>query len=132
MADATLSLTPDQIAFYRHEGYLALPAITTAEEVAGLRATYDRLFATQAGRAEGDHLDLSGIDEDGETPKLPQILNPSKYAPELGQTVFRANALAVARQLLGPQAEFRSDHAILKPPHTEAATTGSRSWNTRS
>ena len=122
MGQATITLTPDQIAFYHREGYLTLPAITTAEEVAGLRATYDRLFDTQAGRAEGDHLDLSGADEDGAAPKLPQILHPSKYAPQLVETAFRANALAIAAQLLGPGVEFRGDHAILKPPHTEAAT----------
>ena len=56
MADATLSLSPDQVQFFEREGYLALPAITTPEEVAGLCDIYDRLFATQAGRAQGDHL----------------------------------------------------------------------------
>ena len=81
---------------------------------ATLRDIYDRLFATQAGRAQGDHLDLSGTDEDGAKAVLPQILNPSKYAPELAQTAFRDNAEAIARQLLGPAAEFRGaahDHA---------------------
>jgi ectoine hydroxylase-related dioxygenase (phytanoyl-CoA dioxygenase family) len=122
MANATLTLTPEQIAFFRLEGYLSLTAITAPAEVSGLRDIYDRLFATQAGRAEGDHLDLSGTDEDGAKVVLPQILNPSKYAPELAGTAFRANAEAIAKQLLGPEAEFRGDHAIRKAPHTEAPT----------
>ncbi|MBX3010092.1 MAG: phytanoyl-CoA dioxygenase family protein [Caldilineaceae bacterium] len=122
MTQPTITLTQEQIDFFRREGYLTLPAITTAAEVIQLQAIYDRLFATKAGRAEGDHLDLVTTDGEDEAPVLPQILNPSKYAPELVDTVFRANALAIAKQLLGETATGGSDHAILKPPHTEAAT----------
>lgn len=122
MAPATLTLTPAQIERFQQTGFLSLPAITTAEEVAGLCDIYDRLFDTQAGRAHGDHLDLSSADEDGAKAILPQILNPSKYAPELAETNFRANAAAIARQLLGPEATFQGDHAIRKAPHTEAPT----------
>lgn len=122
MIDPTLRLTDDQIAFYRREGYLQLPSITTAEEVASLCDIYDRLFATKAGRDVGDHLDLSSADEDGAEAVLPQILNPSKYAPELAATRFRANAEVIVRQLLGPEVAFRSDHAIRKAPFSEAAT----------
>ncbi len=86
MAPATLTLTPAQIERFQQTGFLSLPAITTAEEVAGLCDIYDRLFDTQAGRAHGDHLDLSSADEDGAKAILPQILNPSKYAPELAGT----------------------------------------------
>ena len=122
MHTPTLELTPDQIAFYRREGYLQLSAITTPEEVASLCAIYDRLFATRAGRAEGDHLDLSSADDEGAEAVLPQILNPSKYAPELADTLFRANAEAIVKQLLGSEAAFRGDHAIRKAPHSAAAT----------
>ena len=122
MSQPTMTLTPEQIEFFHREGYLALPAITSAEEVNGLREIYDRLFATEAGRAEGDHLDLSGTDEDGQKAVLPQILNPSKYAPELAQTQFRVNALAIATQLLGPETRYTGDHAIRKPPFAGVPT----------
>lgn len=122
MSDATFTLTDDQIAFFQRKGYLTIPAITTAEEVAQLRSVYDHLFAIKAGREEGNHLDLSSTDEDDQTPALPQILNPAKYAPELLNTVFRANALVIARQLLGPEADFGGEHAIMKPAHTGVET----------
>jgi len=122
MYQPTITLTAAQIDFFQREGYLTLPAITTAEEVIHLQAIYDRLFATKAGRAEGDHLDLVTTDEEDQAPVLPQILNPAKYAPELVDTLFRVNALAIAKQLLGAEATGSSDHAILKPPHTEAST----------
>jgi hypothetical protein len=67
-----LTFTPAQVECLQQAGYLSLPATTTPAEVAGLRDIYDWLFATQAGRAQGDHLDLSGTDEDG-APVHPRI-----------------------------------------------------------
>lgn len=122
MSQPNISLSQEQIAFFQREGYLTIPSLTTAEEVERLQGVYDQLFAVKAGRDQGDHLDLVTTDEDNSTPVLPQILNPSKYAPELADTLLRANAEAIARQLLGPEARFSGEHAILKPPHTAAAT----------
>ena len=122
MLQPTITLTPEQIDFFHREGYLSLPALTSAEEVMRLQATYDRIFATKAGRAEGDHLDLVTTDEDDQESVLPQILNPSKYAPELIATQLRINAEAVAKQLLGDSAFFHSDHAIRKPAQSGVET----------
>ncbi|MDZ4718986.1 MAG: phytanoyl-CoA dioxygenase family protein [Roseiflexaceae bacterium] len=118
----TIQLTQHQIDCYHRDGYLALDAITTQAEVAWLREIYDRLFAQRAGRDVGDQFDLAGTDEEGQEATLPQILGPSKYAPELKQGLFRANALAVARQLLGPEAQAHGEHAILKPARIGAET----------
>jgi ectoine hydroxylase-related dioxygenase (phytanoyl-CoA dioxygenase family) len=108
-------LSQDQISFYQREGYLALPQITKADEVRWLRGIYDRLFAARAGREEGNQFDLGGNDEEGTEAKLPQILSPARYAPELSDGQFRANAMTIARQLLGPEAIPQGEHAILKP-----------------
>ncbi len=117
-----VTLTQEQIDFYHREGYLTLEAITTPEEVAWLRDIYDRLFASRAGREEGNQFDLGGTDEEGKEATLPQILNPAKYAPELKNGQFRVNALHVARQLLGPDAQAMGEHAIFKPARIGAAT----------
>lgn len=111
----TIKLSDEQIAFYHREGYLAIDAITTPEEAAWLRQVYDRLFVQRAGREEGNQFDLAGTDEEGAEASLPQILSPVQYAPELANALCRANALAIARQLLGPAAEYHGEHAILKP-----------------
>jgi ectoine hydroxylase-related dioxygenase (phytanoyl-CoA dioxygenase family) len=118
----TVILSQQQIDSYHREGYLVLEAITTQEEVAWLRTIYDRLFAERAGRASGDQFDLAGTDAEGKEAALPQILGPSTYAPELAEGLYRVNALAIARQLLGPDAEPRGEHAIFKPARTGAAT----------
>lgn len=119
---AVFSLSPEQIAFFHENGYLAIDAITTQEEVEFIRAIYDRLFDTRAGREEGNQFDLAGTDEEGKVAALPQILNPVKYAPELRDTLVHANALSMARQLLGEEASGGGAHAILKPARYGAPT----------
>lgn len=122
MPEPTVCLSQEQIDFFHREGYLSLPPITTPEELAFMREVYDRLFAARAGREEGNQFDLAGADEDDDEATLPQILNPVKYAPELQDTRFRANAAAIAEQLLGPEVIARGEHAILKPAGIGAPT----------
>jgi ectoine hydroxylase-related dioxygenase (phytanoyl-CoA dioxygenase family) len=101
---------------------MVLDGISTPAEVERLRAIFDRLFAARAGRERGKQFDLVGTDDDDGPAVLPQILNPVEFAPELAETVFRTNALAIARQLLGPDTTPWFEHAILKPAGYGAAT----------
>jgi len=118
----TVTLSERQIADYHRDGFLTLPAIMPADEVARLRHVYDRLFATRVGYDAGNLFDLGGEDREGEAPVLPQLISAWKYAPELATTQLRANAEHIARQVLGPDCAFSNDHAILKPPLTPAET----------
>jgi hypothetical protein len=112
-ADGVVVLSEQQSAFFHREGYLALPAITTAGEVEWLRTIYQHLFDQRTGWNDGNYLDFAGPDDDHA--HLPQILMPSLYEPALKQSRLFSNCLGIARQLLGPSAEFVFDHAITKP-----------------
>src|SRR4051812_19759364 len=103
--ESTVSLNSDQIAFYRENGYLAIPRLMPLDEVEVVRGIYDRLFAARAGREAGDQFDLAGTDEEGVEATLPQILGPSRYAPELLEGRYRAYLSHVIKQLLGPAGE---------------------------
>jgi ectoine hydroxylase-related dioxygenase (phytanoyl-CoA dioxygenase family) len=122
MFEPTVALSSDQIAFFNTNGFLAIEALTTQEEVRVLQGVYDEIFARRAGRERGDQFDLAGTDEEGKEAALPQILNPGHYAPLLREGLLFANATAVARQLLGPECNFGGDHAIFKPAQKGAAT----------
>ena len=122
MAQPTVSLSREEVDSFHTHGYLALPQITTAAEVAWLRGVYDRLFAARAGRTDGNQFDLGGADEEGTEARLPQILGPARYAPELKEGLFRVNALAVATQLLGDACIAQGEHAIMKPARVGAET----------
>lgn len=106
-------LSEEQIRFFHAEGYLALPPIATEAEVAALREVYRQIFARRAGWEDGNYLDFAGPDDT--EPRLPQILMPSQYEPSLMTSRVHAQCLAMARQLLGPEAEFNFDHAMTKP-----------------
>lgn len=119
---ATIQLSEEQIRQYHDQGFLSLPALTTPEEIELMREAYDRIFAERAGRERGDQFDLAGSDEEGKQAALPQILSPSKYAPELANLQAWVNAKAIASQLLGGEAIYSGDHAILKPAGHGAPT----------
>lgn len=118
----TVRISKDQIDFFHENGYLAVDAITTPEEVESLQRIYDRIFEQRAGREEGSQFDLGGADQDGERAVLPQILDPLRFAPELQDTLARVNARAISEQLLGPKSRDRGSHAILKPAGYGAPT----------
>ena len=113
--EPTASVSPEQVAFFHENGFLAIDAITTPEELERLREIYDRLFSQRAGRERGDQFDLAGSDEEGTQATLPQILSPSRYAPELLQSQYYVNARHISAQLLGEDVAFQGEHAIFKP-----------------
>jgi hypothetical protein len=119
---SSVSLTNEEMAFFHGQGYLTLPTLTTAAEVGWLRQVYDRLFEAKRGWEEGNFFDFVGTDEPGRRPEMPQLFMPSQYEPAMVATIFRRNATAVARQLLGPSARLLFEHALLKPELEGPAT----------
>jgi hypothetical protein len=117
-----IHLSPEEISFYNRNGYLKIEQISNPEELAALKSIYDRLFADQTGRETGNQFDLGGDDEEGKVAKLPQILGPSNYAPEMRNTQIWANALYIVRVLADYAEAGIGDHAILKPAQYGAPT----------
>lgn len=122
MKQDLIALNEEQISFFDHMGYLAIPQLTTDDDVKILRQAYDRIFSERTGRERGDQFDLAGTDEEGVRQALPQILNPAKYAPEMNESLVLRNGTHVARQLLGPEATCEIAHAIFKPAGFGAET----------
>lgn len=87
-----------------------------------LKRVLDRLFSEKTGWDRGAQFDMVGLD-DGTAPAVsPQIIDPVAFAPELRDTQFRANALVIARELLGSEVECSYEHAIYKPPRIGSPT----------
>jgi hypothetical protein len=118
----TLTLSDEQVQSFHSNGFLAIPQLSTPEEIEMMRVAYDQLFSQNAGHESGAHFDLAGTDEPGKEAALPQILGPEKFAPELWDTLARANALQICRQLLGEDVEPQGSHAIFKPAKHGATT----------
>jgi len=119
---STHRLAPFELEFFLHNGFLSLASIMDVDEIEPVRRIYDRLFSSRAGWNEGDQFDLGGNERDGNV-HLPQLLNPSRYTPELKASSFLANARAIAEQLFGNELEADyGEHMIYKPPLHGGAT----------
>lgn len=114
-------LSEAQVLQFRDCGYLPLARLIDADQVAVLRGLLLALFDGKAGRDEGNQFDMLGLDADGVLPIQPQIVMPSLYAPLL-KLPHLPTVEAIARRLLGPDAEFIFDHSILKLAGANAAT----------
>jgi hypothetical protein len=115
-------LSATEVQRFRDDGFLVVPALCDRAEVDGLREVLRGLFEQQAGRAEGNQLDMLSLDRKEWDAVQPQIVKPSLYAPVLLRTPHFHRVQALARQLLGAEAQFSFDHSILKPAGKVAAT----------
>ncbi|MCF3649884.1 phytanoyl-CoA dioxygenase family protein [Synoicihabitans lomoniglobus] len=111
-------LTAEQVTFFHEHGYASVDAVMPTDEIEIVREIYDHLFVDDTGRQQ----DLGGTQRVGEKAALPQILQPSKFAPALLRTQLVANLKAMMKQLQGETTVMVGDHAINKPPHNQAAT----------
>lgn len=107
---------------FHDDGFLVVSEPCERAELAHIHALLRALLERRAGRDEGNQLDMLGLDQQPAESVQPQILKPSLYAPALLRTRHFARAQAMARQLLGADANFSFDHAILKPAGKVAAT----------
>jgi ectoine hydroxylase-related dioxygenase (phytanoyl-CoA dioxygenase family) len=115
MRELDQPLSSDQIAEFHREGFLVLekPIIPEAE-LAACRDVLMNMINGGQGRSEGRNIDLIAR-EGGDDAISPSVLQPSMYSADLRMFPFRKAALAIARQLIGPKAEFAGDHTIFKP-----------------
>jgi Phytanoyl-CoA dioxygenase (PhyH) len=115
-------LTPDQVAEFHREGFLVLEnPIIPESDLSACRDILMGMINGGAGRREGRNIDLIAR-EGGDDATSPSVLQPSMYSPELRKFPYRKSALAIAKQLIGPKAEFAGDHTIYKPSHKGGPT----------
>jgi hypothetical protein len=115
-------LTAAQVAEFFRQGFLVIETpLISKSELDWCSKILMRMLESGQGRSEGRNLDLIARDG-GEDTTLPSVLQPSLYSTDLRKLSYRKTALAIARQLLGPQAAFAGDHTIFKPVHKGGPT----------
>jgi hypothetical protein len=100
-------LTADQVAKFFRQGFLVVeaPRVIVGQELERCHKILMRLIEQGVGRKEGRNFDLAAR-SGGEGFPSPQMVRPSLYAAELARLSCRSTALALAKQLLGPDASF--------------------------
>jgi len=113
-----LAPNPDEVAFFRENGFLAVERLTTDAEIAWLRAIFEHIFdAANAGR-RGAPLDRSGTPQAAGAGRLGQAFFPEMQFPAILASTFHRNAKRYAAALLGEDEADLScwGHMIRKPP----------------
>ncbi|MGI4745855.1 MAG: phytanoyl-CoA dioxygenase family protein [Janthinobacterium lividum] len=103
-------------------GFVELRQVSPPDDLFAIRTRISGLFARRAGHEEGLFFDFAGSDDQTNKMRLPQLLDVRNFAPELTRTAFFRNASDIAKSLLGPDATFKADHALMKPSSDGAAT----------
>jgi len=119
-----VDIQDSDVTFYRENGYLAVPRVTTDEELDWLREVYDQLLAMKPTGFLDGIFDLSRPYGTTDPPKLGQLLLPERIVPQIGQTVMWKNAHRIASRLLhtpAPQVESWG-HLIFKGANSRAET----------
>lgn len=116
-------LADEDVRRFRQEGFLSIERFAPTTEINAVAPIYDRLFQTRAGWGEGNYFDMGEPDgAEAHDYTAPQLLQLSRYAPELRTLPVFQRSCALARQVLGPKAKLDLDHGIYKPAGSTAPT----------
>jgi phytanoyl-CoA hydroxylase len=120
--ESLFQLQDAQLDFFQKNGYLAIDAIISAEEVARYQRIYDAFLngTIDSGKNRSDL--GAGLGQNQQTENITQIMWPSDFMPEVLQMTYHLKALSVAKALLGDDMEMDFDMLINKAPHSGTIT----------
>lgn len=98
--DFEVDIGPDELEFYRTNGYLACEQVTTPEELAWLSDVYDALINRPMSGALDTVFDVAAPYGSKAPPKLGQLLFPERHVPQIRETAMWRNARRIATRLL--------------------------------
>lgn len=111
-------LTPQQIAQFRRDGYVTLPAVMGEDELAVIEPQFERFIRGEVPGMGRDFCDMSGpYGRAFEEFSLVNAVLPRKYRPELQGNLYERRCASVARQLVGPSAVLDYDQFLAKRPN---------------
>ena len=116
----SFTLSTEQIAFFKEEGYLVVNNLLTPEEIGYYSEVYKR-FLDNSLDASRYRSDLSGSDTT-KTENITQIMVPSKVLPSLLDQPLHKKTLKLAKILFGEDMSLDFDMLINKAPNTNTIT----------
>ncbi|MFF8903868.1 phytanoyl-CoA dioxygenase family protein [Streptomyces olivaceoviridis] len=119
----TTQVLTDLAQKFTADGFATVGELVSPGELAVYRDIYDRFLSgdIEAGDKRSD-LGSHVPRKDGTRENITQIMWPSALHPPLRELPLHHKALAVARELIGADAELDFDMMIHKDPHTAVPT----------
>lgn len=123
-----MSLSPDQVDSYRSEGYVVVPDVLDAADLAALRGAVDALLAGARGVAT--HTELYDL-EDSHTPEAPRVRRlkqPHRHHRAFADLPRMPKVQALLTSLLGPAVRLQSVKLNLKTAGYGAPVEWHQDW----
>lgn len=123
-----MGLTPQQLDFYRHEGYVVVHDVLDAVELGCLRTAMDELLAGAAGVAT--HTALYDL-EDTHTPEQPRVRRlklPHQHHPVFHELIRSSKLLSLMTPILGPSVRMHTSKLNLKSADYGAPVEWHQDW----
>ena len=107
-------LSSRQVQSYRDHGYLAVPGVLSAAEVADLQRVTDELV--DASRGVAAHTDVYDLEpgHSAAEPRVRRIKSPDRQHEVYARTLRHPAILDLVEQLIGPGVRYRSTKLNLK------------------
>lgn len=120
--DKQQKLLPEQVHFFKENGYLKVENIISKEDISVYSKIYDDFLngVIDTGNNRSDLGDGLGKTENVEA--ITQIMWPSDFKPGLFAMQYHQRALSISRELLGDDMDFDFDMLISKAPGTNTFT----------
>jgi len=109
-----MGLTPQQLDFYRREGYMVAHDVLDASELGRLHAAMDELLAGALGIS--DHTPLYDL-EDTHSPEQPRVRRlklPHQHHPVFHELIRSPKLLSLMTSILGPSVRMHTSKLNLK------------------
>ena len=119
----TYSVSDDEVAAFRRDGYVHLRAVMSDDEMDAIEAVYDRFLRGEI-EVTGKDLNDMTTGEHGTDPSRYAVVNvmlPRRYHPAWQGNLFERRAQSIADQLCGPGMTIDFDQLLAKSPGREDA-----------
>lgn len=121
-------MDPAQIEHYRAHGYVIVPDLLDANELAEIRDESDRIVANAHGVAkDNDVYDFEDSHQPGR-PRVRRIKEPHAVSPIFARLLRHPRLLAVYRALLGPDVRLKTTKLNLKAAEYGAPVEWHQDW----
>ncbi|HJQ55930.1 MAG TPA: phytanoyl-CoA dioxygenase family protein [Vineibacter sp.] len=121
-------ITDSDVAAYRRDGYIVVPDVLDAAEIASLQAVIDGLIARAATvDAHDDIYDLEPSHTRAQ-PRVRRIKTPHKIDPRFIDLVRHPNVVAILSRLLGPDLRLYGSKLNMKAPRYGSPVEWHQDW----
>jgi ectoine hydroxylase-related dioxygenase (phytanoyl-CoA dioxygenase family) len=122
------SLSSEQIAFYREQGYLVLSGLFQASEVSEMRQETARVL--EGARGLASHTDVFDLEDSHrpDAPRVRRIKMPHRVSELFGRIIRDERILAPVRDLCGPSLRLHTTKMNLKSAGYGAPVEWHQDW----